>query len=225
MSKNFTSVTAALKATTIDTRQIYTDGISLNGSDLETTLNSKLSTEELETVKDEIKSEALGPLDEHMADNVIHITANERTTWNSKQNAVTGGATTITGSNLTANRALISNSSGKVAVSAVTSTELGYLDGVTSKIQTQINNITTKSMVPNYSAKISVSTSSYTAPSNGYLIVNGGYEQNLSINVNGVVYHIGSAGSHGYESATVPLAKSDVAKVGSYSSMYFVPSK
>jgi hypothetical protein len=35
---------------------------------------------------------------------------------------------------------LVSNSSGKVAVSAVTSTELGYLDGVTSNIQTQLNN-------------------------------------------------------------------------------------
>jgi len=52
---------------------------------------------------------------------------------------VTGGASTIATSNLTASRALISNSSGKVAVSAVTSTELGYLDGVTSAIQTQLN--------------------------------------------------------------------------------------
>ena len=40
---------------------------------------------------------------------------------------------------MTANRALISNSSGKVEVSSVTSTELGYLDGVTSNIQTQLN--------------------------------------------------------------------------------------
>jgi len=44
---------------------------------------------------------------------------------------VTGGASTIATSNLTTSRALISNSSGKVAVSAVTSTELGYLSGVT----------------------------------------------------------------------------------------------
>ena len=58
---------------------------------------------------------------------------------NGKQATVTGGASTITSSNLTANRALVSNGSGKVAVSAVTSTELGYLDGVTSNIQTQIN--------------------------------------------------------------------------------------
>lgn len=57
----------------------------------------------------------------------------------SKQDTVVGGASTITEDNLTANRALVSNSSGKVAVSAVTSTELGYLDGVTSNVQTQLN--------------------------------------------------------------------------------------
>ena len=43
----------------------------------------------------------------------------------------------ITG--LTASRALVSDSSGHPTVSAVTSTELGYLDGVTSNIQTQLN--------------------------------------------------------------------------------------
>lgn len=56
-----------------------------------------------------------------------------------KQNTITGAATTITSSNLTASRALVSDANGKVAVSAVTSTELGYLDGVTSAIQTQLN--------------------------------------------------------------------------------------
>ena len=56
-----------------------------------------------------------------------------------KQATITGGATTITSSNLTTNRALISNASGKVAVSSVTSTELGYVSGVTSAIQTQLN--------------------------------------------------------------------------------------
>ena len=57
----------------------------------------------------------------------------------SKQDKIVGGASTITDANLTANRALVSNSSGKVAVSAVTSTELGYLDGVTSNVQTQLD--------------------------------------------------------------------------------------
>ena len=67
------------------------------------------------------------------------VTSNIQTQLDAKQATITGGATTITSSNLTASRALISNSSGKVAVSAVTSTELGYLDGVTSSIQTQLD--------------------------------------------------------------------------------------
>lgn len=57
----------------------------------------------------------------------------------SKQDKIVGGASTITDDNLTANRVLVSNSSGKVVVSAVTSTKLGYLDGVTSNVQTQLD--------------------------------------------------------------------------------------
>jgi fructose-specific component phosphotransferase system IIB-like protein len=56
-----------------------------------------------------------------------------------KEDTITGAATTITGTDLTASRALTSSATGKVEVSAVTSTELGYLDGVTSAIQTQID--------------------------------------------------------------------------------------
>ena len=56
-----------------------------------------------------------------------------------KQPTITGAATTITDSNLTASRALASDGSGKVAVSSVTATELGYLSGVTSALQTQLN--------------------------------------------------------------------------------------
>ena len=41
--------------------------------------------------------------------------------------------------NLTTARALVSDGSGDVSVSAVTATEVGYLDGVTSAIQTQID--------------------------------------------------------------------------------------
>ncbi len=56
-----------------------------------------------------------------------------------KQAVITGAATTIDTENLTASRALVSDGSGKVAVSDVTATELGYVDGVTSAIQTQLN--------------------------------------------------------------------------------------
>jgi len=44
---------------------------------------------------------------------------------------------------LTASRAIVSDGNGDVSVSAVTSTEIGYLDGVTSAIQTQIDANTT----------------------------------------------------------------------------------
>jgi hypothetical protein len=63
---------------------------------------------------------------------------NARTNINA-QVTITGGASTVTTSNLTINRALVSDSSGKIAVSTVTSTELGYVAGVTSSIQTQLN--------------------------------------------------------------------------------------
>ena len=62
-----------------------------------------------------------------------------QTQFDAKQATITGGATTIATDNLTVNRALASNGSGKVAVSDVTATELGYLDTVSSNIQTQLN--------------------------------------------------------------------------------------
>jgi hypothetical protein len=53
---------------------------------------------------------------------------------------VTATATEINGlDGLTASRAMVTNGSGITAVSAVTATELGYLDGVGSAIQTQID--------------------------------------------------------------------------------------
>lgn len=53
---------------------------------------------------------------------------------------ITGAASTIKDNDLTVNRAVISNASGKIAVSDTTSTELGYVHGVTSAIQTQLDN-------------------------------------------------------------------------------------
>lgn len=71
----------------------------------------------------------------------------------SKQATITGAATTIVSDDLTASKALISNASGKVAVSNVTSTELGYVSGVTSSIQTQLDN-----KVPKPSTAITAAT-------------------------------------------------------------------
>ena len=69
----------------------------------------------------------------------LDATSSIQTQLDAKQATITGGASTVVSSDLTASRALVSNASGKIAVSAVTSTELGYLAGVTSAIQTQID--------------------------------------------------------------------------------------
>lgn len=80
---------------------------------------------------------------------------NLQSSLDGKQATITGGATTIASSNLTASRALISNSSGKVAVSAITSTELGYLDGVTSNVQTQLDGKSASGHTHNYAGSSS----------------------------------------------------------------------
>lgn len=51
---------------------------------------------------------------------------------NGKQATITGAATTITSSNLPAARAVITNSTGKIAESTVTSSELAVLHGITA---------------------------------------------------------------------------------------------
>lgn len=67
------------------------------------------------------------------------VTSNIQTQLDGKQATITGWATTITSANLTASRALVSDWSWKVAVATTTATEIGYLNWVTSAIQTQLN--------------------------------------------------------------------------------------
>lgn len=68
---------------------------------------------------------------------------NKATSWapapEDKQDTITGAGTTVTSSNLTANRALISNGSGKIGAASVTATELSYLSGATSNLQAQLD--------------------------------------------------------------------------------------
>ena len=52
---------------------------------------------------------------------------------------ITGAATTILTSNLTAGTVLISDGNGKIAASSTTTTELSYLNNVTSDLQAQID--------------------------------------------------------------------------------------
>ena len=105
-------------ASTIDTESLTADRAVISNGSQKIAVSDVTSTE-------------LGYLD--------GVTSAVQTQIDSKQATLTGGATTIASSNLTASRALQSNGSGKVEVSDVTTTELGYLDGVTSAIQTQLD--------------------------------------------------------------------------------------
>ena len=64
--------------------------------------------------------------------NRVDATSSIQTQLNGKQATITGAATTIDTEDLTVSRALVSDASGKVAVSNITSTELALLDGLTN---------------------------------------------------------------------------------------------
>lgn len=66
-------------------------------------------------------------------------TADVNTALAGKQAKVTGAATTVVSSNLTASRVIVSDSNGKIAASGITSAKLGYLSDVTSAIQAQLD--------------------------------------------------------------------------------------
>ena len=137
------------------------------------------------------------------------VTSAIQTQLNAKQATLTGAATTIATNNLTANRALVSNSSGKVVVSNVTTTtEIGYLSGVTSAIQTQLDgkqatitgaattitasNLTaSRALVSNSSGKVGVSA--VTATELGYL---SGVTKSLKL------VEASGTNAFGYESST-----------------------
>jgi len=58
---------------------------------------------------------------------------------------VNGAVSSVFSTDLTASKALASDANGKIVASGVSATELGYLSGVTSSIQTQLDN---KSTIP-----------------------------------------------------------------------------
>lgn len=100
------------------------------------------------------------------------------------QATITGAATTITSSDLTASRAVVSDASGKISASSVTSAEVGYLSGVTSSIQTQIS-AKAPSASPTLSGTITISggTQNWTVVASGTDLVfsyNGAAKMKLS---------------------------------------------
>jgi hypothetical protein len=86
------------------------------------------------------------------------------------QASITGGASSVVTANLTASRALVSDGSGKIAASATTTTtEIGYLAGVTSAIQTQIDSKLSTATAASTYLTISNAASTYLALSGGTL--------------------------------------------------------
>lgn len=61
-----------------------------------------------------------------------------QTQLDGKQATITGAATSVVSTDLTASMVLVSNANGKIAASSVSSTILGYLANITSDIQAQV---------------------------------------------------------------------------------------
>jgi len=108
---------------------------------------------------------------------------------------------------VTANRALVSNGSGNVAASSVTATELGYLSGVTSAIQTQIN---------------SISASAFTTPTTGSSFGNTSAPgitgtNNSAIGISAGVALVGGANNtfYGFSAGNAAISTNNATYVGS----------
>ena len=122
---------ANITASGLEAVAVYSDGVELQANDSATLFSAYANDYATHTQI----SANVDIVQDNVAQNATDISAIEaRRTAN-----IAGAVSTITTSDLTASRALASDGSGKVAVSAVTATELGYLDGVTSAIQTQID--------------------------------------------------------------------------------------
>lgn len=72
---------------------------------------------------------------------IVDVSASQtkKLTFTNLFSYLSGAISSVLTSNLTASRAVVSDSSGKLTQSTTTSTELGYVGGVTSAIQTQLN--------------------------------------------------------------------------------------
>lgn len=108
------------------------------------------------------------------ASNTGLVTPTLFNTWNAKQDLITGAITTVTTSNLTSNRAVISNGTGKIDVSTTTSTDLtNFVLAHTSQTLTDGATIT-MNCASGYLGKVTLGgnrTLAITNNTNGYDIV------------------------------------------------------
>ena len=126
---------------------VSTNGETLNNVDISngTPLTLSEQFDDMSIISDGTNWFSIGfsmndfPLSSQQIDSLENISSNIQDQLIAKQVSITGAATTITTTNLDTNRALVSDGSGKVAVSNVTSAEVGYLSGVKSDVQTQLD--------------------------------------------------------------------------------------
>ncbi len=71
--------------------------------------------------------------------NLNTTTANVTAVETRRTQNIAGAISTVLTGDLTASRAMVTNGSGKIAISDITATELNHLDGVSSAIQTQLD--------------------------------------------------------------------------------------
>lgn len=157
----FTIATADIPVFSLDTKQIHVDTIYSESQDSISLMNSILPTDITVNLGDAgtrfnyIYGENIYGTDvycsrihlrtgllEYQGGSAGHVGSNlsiekhELVDYDSLARSVLGS---YTRSVVTASRVLVSDSSGKLSASSITSTELGYLDGVTSNVQTQLN--------------------------------------------------------------------------------------
>ena len=131
LSKTNTSIPGGVIGTTQLADDSVTTAKILNGTIVNADLNTSAAIDATKIHDGTISNTEFGYLN--------NVSSNIQTQLDAKQATITGSASTIDTESLTADRAVISNGSQKIAVSDVTSTELGYLDGVTSAVQTQLD--------------------------------------------------------------------------------------
>ena len=79
------------------------------------------------------------PTADGTANQVLKTDGSGTLAWRDVSSTISGSASTIDTETIDASRAVVTNSDGNIAASDVTSTELSYIDGVTSNVQSQLD--------------------------------------------------------------------------------------
>jgi len=128
-----------------------------------------------------------------------------------------GAVSTVFNTNLTASRALASDGSGKIAVSDVTATELGHLDGVSSGIQTQLDS---KIATTDSASNDFITFARLNANVNVVSANTGGVETRLNANLDVVQDNVAALTGGGF--LLRPFTNSNVQAAGSTANTFFI---